>query len=167
MKMLLFIKFGSRVCHCFVYKGTYLLKALTCMRCFRYKQKLLLFSRKRKPLAKLLYEQLMHPTYITLHPKIQLLSNPHMLISLFKDTSWFDTTSNIVTCWWTLEKKTVTWTWTTIIPLHYLEVVLPKCRKIYIYNFCLWTLSRSKWKIVNSIRNTYIWVKILLNIVVR
>ena len=33
--------------------------------------------------------------------------------------------------------------------------------------FSLMNFSRSKWKIVNNTRNTYIWVKILLYIVVR
>ena len=50
-----------------------------------------------------------------------------MLISLYRVASRFDTVCNIVTRWVNFtQKKTIAWTWTTIIWLQYLEVFLPK-----------------------------------------
>ena len=42
---------------------------------------------------------------ITLHPKIQVLSNPQHAYQFFRVTSWFDTVYNVVTRWMNLEKK--------------------------------------------------------------
>ena len=49
-------------------------KALTCIEFFLYKKQAFL-SRRRIPLAILLYEQSIHLTQITLYPNIQLLSH--------------------------------------------------------------------------------------------
>ena len=86
-----------------------------------------------------------------------------MLISFFKVTSWFDTVFSIVTRWVNFRrKKTVAWTWTAIIRLQYLEVFSPQCTNFWLQNiylqFLFMNFSRSKWKIVNITRNTYIWV---------
>ena len=88
-------------------------------------------SRGRIPLAILLYEQFIHLTQITLRPNIQLLSNPQHAYQDLRVNSWFDTVSNIVTRWVNFRKKTVAWTWLTIIWLQYLEVFLPKCTNFW------------------------------------
>ena len=54
-----------------VFKGMLLSKALTCMKSSLYKQKISTLSRRRIPLAILLYEQCIHLAQITLRPKIQ------------------------------------------------------------------------------------------------
>ena len=56
-------------------------------------------SRRRIPLAILVYEQFKHFTQIILRPIIQILSTPQHAYQSFLVTSWFYTVYNIVTRW--------------------------------------------------------------------
>ena len=60
------------------FKGIYISKALTCMKFFLYKQKLLFYQGDEY---------------------IQLLSNRQYAYQPFRVISWFDTVCNIVTRW--------------------------------------------------------------------
>ena len=70
---------------------------------------------------------------------------------------------------WTFKKKTYTWTWTTVIQLQYVKVILPECTHfwwqniffpIFAYRFSIVII-----KIVNNTRNAYIWLKFFSYIV--
>ena len=52
----------------FLFKGTPITKALTCMKTYLYKQKMAILSTRPILQAILLYEQFLHLTQINLHP---------------------------------------------------------------------------------------------------
>ena len=106
-------------------------------------------SRRRILLATLLYEQFIHLTLITLRPNIQLLSNRQHAYQSLELLPGLILFTLLWHAGWTLKKKTVVWTWTTIIRLQYLEVFLPKMYKFLVDKY------------IRTIRG-YIFQKLLL-----
>ena len=106
-------------------KGIYLSKALNGWIFFLCKQKMLFYRGD----GYLWLHCCMNNVYISHRslyaPTYSFWAIRSMLICLFRVTSWFDTVWNIVTRWVNFRKKTVAWTWTTIIPLQHIEVFSP------------------------------------------
>ena len=87
------------------FKGIYLSKALTCMKFFLYKQKMLFYQGGWY----LWPHYCMNKLYIS-HRSLNTLTYSFwaigsMFISLFRVTSWFDTVCNIVTRWANFRKN--------------------------------------------------------------
>ena len=82
-----------------------------------------------------------------------------MLINLSRVTFWFDTVYNFVTRWVNFRKKSscmdMNYNYpTTIFRSFFAQNLQISGRKIYIYNFCLWTFKGQNEKNVNNTRNT-------------
>ena len=67
--------------------------------------KMAILSRKLILLALLLFEQLIHLTWINLRPKIQFLSTQQRAYQSFLVTSWFDSVCVTVTRWVNFREK--------------------------------------------------------------
>ena len=143
-------------------------------------------SRRRLPLATLLYEQFINLTKITLRPNIQLL-NKYAYQS-------FDTICNIVTSWVNFRKKNGYMNMNYNYPTTIYRSIFTQMFKFLVetYTFTIFALLTfqghnekkkqcstyqrkcqclvcryqnsliGKQRIINNTRNTYIWVKILI-----
>ena len=100
-----------------------------------------------------------------LTPQHTAFEQSAVCLSVFLESfSGFDTVCNIVTSWVNFRKNSsmnMNYNYpTTIIRSIFAQMYKLLVGK-YIFTFLPMNLSRSKWKIVNNTRNTYIWVKIL------
>ena len=87
------------------FKGIYLSKALTCMKLFLYKQKLLFYHGEGYLWPHCCMNNLYSSHRSLYTPRYCFSAVGSMLISLFRVTSWFDTVCNIVTRWVNFKKK--------------------------------------------------------------
>ena len=146
-------------------KGICLSKAFICMIFFLYKQNMLIFYQGDGYLWT-------HSCTYTSH--IDHFTHEHTAfdqsaacLSVFLES--FPGLIPFAILWhagWPLEKKQLHENELQLSAYNIVQRYTFLVENIYL-QFLLMNFSGSKWKIVNDTRNTYIWVKIILNMVVR
>ena len=131
-------------------KGIYLSKALTCMKLFLYKKKLLFYQGDRYFWPHCCMNNLYISHRSLYAPTYSFWAIGNMLISCFRITSWFDTVCNIVTDWMNLKKTicmNMNYNYLTAIFRSILTQILSSSGIIYNFSIWPWKIHTQKLKI--------------------